>query len=449
MNVVPQRPNIVFIFTDQQFADAMSCAGNRDLRTPAMDGLARTGVRFENAYCTYPLCTPSRASMFTGLMPHQIEVYGNECPIPEQRLPLELGHVLSRGGYDCVYGGKWHVPELSIPDGHGFRNICDLNDWDLADRCIEYLHQPHDRPFFLVASFDNPHNICEWSRQTPLPWGSVPAATTAECPNLPANFAIPAYEPEAVGAERVPRPKSIFRAGGLSPDDWRQYRHAYYRMTEWVDVEIGRVIDAVRAAGHAENTVLIFSSDHGDGVAAHQWNQKSVLYEESVRVPLIISNADGSTIPRVDAEHLISTGLDLFPTICDYAQVEPPTDLPGRSLRTLAEGRSVDAWRDHVIAETFFGPEIGGLGTHGRMVRTEHYKYIMYSWGKHREQLFDMRTDPGEMVNLAIEHRYRGILEEHRSLLERWMVETGDRSQQHYALPDAPPIMPGHDYQRP
>ena len=414
-----------------------------------MDQLAQTGVRFENAYCSYPICTPSRASMFTGLMPHQIGVYENGLSLSDERRSLGLGNVLSRGGYDCVYGGKWHLPEMSMSAGHGFRNICDFSDWDLADRCITYLNQPHEKPFLLIASFDNPHNICEWSRQTALPWGPVPEVPTPQCPNLPANFAIPAYEPEAIGAERAPHPKSFFRASSLTVDDWRQYRHAYYRMVEWVDAEIGRIVDGVHAAGLAGNTVVIFSSDHGDGLAAHQWNQKLVLYEESVRVPLIISRANGSTNPLVDTEHLVSTGLDLFPTICDYAGVDPPSDLPGQSLRPLAEGRTTSAWRDHVISETFFGPYMGGLGTEGRMVRTHRYKYIMYSWGKYREQLFDMQTDPGEMVNLAIEDRYRDVLDKHRQLLVQWMTETDDTSQQHYAHPNAPPLMPGVDYQRP
>ncbi len=427
------RPNIVFIFTDQHYAGAMSCAGNDELKTPAMDRLAAEGMRFENAYCTYPLCTPSRASMATGMMPHQIDAYDNEQPIPENRRDAEIGHVMTRTGYECAWGGKWHVPEISMPDHHGFTKICDYSDWDLADACTRFLQSPHDRPFFLVASFDNPHSICEWSRQTALPWGEVADVPTDQCPNLPANFAPPAFESEALAAERFPRPRSIFRGGKLNEDDWRHYLHAYYRLTEKVDVEIGRILDVLDATGRADDTVVIFSSDHGDGLAAHRWNQKSALYEESVRVPLIVRGPGRVATERVDDDHLVCVGLDLFPTLCDYAGAIPPDDLPGSSFRPLLEGEYDPPWRDHLAVETYFGPHIGGLGTQGRMIRTKRYKYVLYSWGKYREQLIDLENDPGEMVNLAVESRYQSVLDEHRKLLIQWMEQTDDPFEGHYA----------------
>ena len=123
-----EKPNILYIFTDQQFAGAMSCAGNEDVHTPSLDRLAAEGVRFEKAYCAFPLCTPSRASMFAGRWPHELGIKGNGVPIGEAFQPEELGHLLSNAGYDCAYGGKWHVPEIAIPDGHGFRNINGFDD---------------------------------------------------------------------------------------------------------------------------------------------------------------------------------------------------------------------------------------------------------------------------------------------------------------------------------
>ena len=441
-----ERPNIIYIFTDQQYAGAMSCAGNVDLQTPAMDSIAEAGVRFERAYCTYPLCTPSRASMFTGMMPHQAVIRDNEEAIAEPFRLRELGHVLSNAGYECVYGGKWHVPEWSLSEGHGFREISRFSDWELADRSIEFIRRAHDKPFFMVVSYDNPHNICEWSRQQPLPWGPIEDVPTDQCPNLPPNYAIPAYEPEAIHAERVPRPRSVFRGGSLSDDDWRHYRHAYYRLVEKVDAQIGRILGALRDAGLCEDTLIIFSSDHGDGLGAHRWNQKSVLYEDSVRVPFILSWKGRTASEMTDAEHLVSNGLDLYPTICDYADVEPPENVLGRSLRPLAEGRPGTQWRDHLVVETFFGPNIGGLGTFGRMVRTVQYKYIMYSWGKYREQLFDLQADPGEMVNLAVEARFRDVLAEHRQLLADWMEKTDDLFSEHYAHPGVMPPVPGQEF---
>ena len=111
MNKEIAAPNIVYIFTDQQFADAMSCAGNEDLKTPAMDRIAETGVRFPNAYCAYPLCTPSRAAMFTGLLPHESGIDKNNLRLSSEQVADSLGSVLGRAGSHPIYHGKWHIPE--------------------------------------------------------------------------------------------------------------------------------------------------------------------------------------------------------------------------------------------------------------------------------------------------------------------------------------------------
>ena len=211
------RPNVLLITTDQQAALAVGAAGNPDLSTPAMDALGERGVRFERAYCTFPLCTPSRASLYTGRMPYEVGAdYNNKAIAPEFR-SRELGNLMAAAGYDCAYGGKWHVPEIEIGDGHGFTRICGFDDWALADRCIDFLRTPRSAPFFLVASFDNPHNICEHSRQQRLPWGPVPQVPVGECPNLPANFEVPAYEPYLIKQERALKPGSeLTRTNGAS-----------------------------------------------------------------------------------------------------------------------------------------------------------------------------------------------------------------------------------------
>jgi arylsulfatase A-like enzyme len=438
---MPDRPNILYIFTDQQEAGAMSCAGNRDLRTPAMDSIAERGVRFEKTYCSFPLCTPSRASMFTGMMPHQVGINGNGKPIADEQRGAELGPVLADHGYECVYGGKWHVPEIAIPEGHGFRSICGFSDWDLPQHCVRFLRQPREKPFFLVASFDNPHNICEWSRNQPLPWGPVPEAPVDACPKLPPNFAIAEHEPEAVRREQ--QASLIYRAGAFTPDDWRRYRHAHYRLVEKVDAGVAAILAALRASGQDANTLIVFSSDHGDGMGAHQWNQKSALYEECTRVPLIVA-APGPRHPgRTDSTHLVSNGLDLYPTICDYAGVPVPPGRDGLSLRRLLEADGATGWREHLVVETVFD---GGLGTSGLMVRTVTHKYCLYSWGKDREQLFDLDADPGEMTNLAGDPRHQAELQRHRDLLARWIEATDYRRGRHYAHPDGRPLVPGQEY---
>lgn len=426
------RSNVLYIFTDQQSADAMSCAGNPDVRTPATDRLAAEGVRFDRAYCTFPLCTPSRASMFTGRWAHQVGVRYNEQSMTDEARENGIGNLLSAGGYDCGYGGKWHIPYASpMEKGHGFEYINAFDDFTLADDTIEFMRRGRDRPFFCVASFDNPHGICEHGANLPLPWGPVGDPPPVEdCPLLPANHAPAPFAP-AVGIQR----------GDWSPERWRRYLWTYYRLVEQVDREIGRILDAVDELGLADSTLVVLSSDHGDMLAAHRMIQKLPLYDECCRIPMIV-RAPGGRAAAVD-ERLVSNGLDLYPTICDYAGVEPPFDAPGRSMRPLLEGAPADGWRDEVVVETQMGRSGGTLG---RMVRTDRYKYIAYSRGENREQLFDMQTDPGETVNLAVSSRWRDVLQDHRDRLRTWCAATGDDFGYHYTHPKVPFIVPGDEY---
>ena len=426
-----ERPNILYVFTDQQSAFAMSCMGNTDVQTPTMDRLAAEGVLFEHAYCTQPLCTPCRGSMFTGMMPHECGTGRNGLAIHEHLRSQELGVLLGANGYDCIYGGKWHVPEGAMPadNDHGFRTICGFDDNNLADSCIAYLdeHQqePDGQPFFLVASYDNPHNICEWGRSMRLPRGPIGEPPPLEqCPNLPKNFGIPAFEPEILRVEQE-RNWQINPYRQHTPEDWRRLRWAYYRLVEKVDRQIGEIIDALDARGLLDNTLVILSSDHGDGHGSHQWNQKSVLYEEVTRIPMIV-RPPGGRDGLVDRTHLVSNGLDIFPTVCDYADVALPEGLRGHSLRPLAEDRDPGAWREAAFVETYFDGG-RGYGTMGRVVRTARHKYIVYDRGRYREQLFDLQEDPGEMLNLAVEARHRATLEAHRELLRQQMAATDDQ----------------------
>jgi arylsulfatase A-like enzyme len=416
----------------------MSCAGSEDLRTPAMDRLAREGVRFEQAYCVQPLCTPSRASMWTGLSPRQAGAPRNEMPISESLRPREMGRLFAGAGYDCAYGGKWHVPGLTIQEReqHGFRKISpqvsqrpnlDGGDDHLTEACKAFLRgrRGQERPFLLAASFDNPHNICEYASGAKLPQGPIPAAPSpAACPALPPNFAVPPYEPEALRFEQSADP-GIYPTAGYTPDDWRRYRWAYCRLVEKVDGLIGQVLDALDDTGLWETTLVVFSSDHGDGGGAHQWSQKCALYEESVRVPLLLRPPGPPGPGRADREHLVSGGLDLLPTFCDYGGVAAPPGLEGLSLRPLIGGGPAPAWRDHLVVETVFDGD-RGRATSGRMVRSRRYKYAVYNWGKLREQLFDLERDPGEMVNLAVSASHAHVLKDHRRRLADWCRRTGD-----------------------
>ena len=419
MSMAQNRPNIIYIMTDQHSAGAMSCAGNVDVKTPNIDRLAERGVRFENAYCAMPLSGPSRSAMFTGYMPSEVGMTENEKPLPDSLKVTTLGSLVHENGYDCAYAGKWHVNTAALPDvfSFGFRRLHGHNDIGLSEACVEYLRLKHTDPFFLVASFINPHNICEFARGQNTPHADVPDVDLEECPNLPPNYAVAPYDATVLAFEKRQQ-YNLYPTQDYTPDDWRRYRHAYYRLIEAVDAEIGKIIDEVDRQNLWSNTVIIFTSDHGDGCGAHQWNQKTALYEEVANVPLIVCLPKGKNAGEV-LPQLVNSGEDLMPSICDWTGTELPKGRKGMSFRTVVEkGDADDVHRDYVVTETNFNQTAGSLGW---MVRTPKYKYILYDKGKYREQLHDMTSDRGEMVNLAVQEEYSDILRRHRAYLREWM----------------------------
>lgn len=427
MAAAQDRPNIIYIMTDQHCAQAMSCAGNTDLHTPNMDLLAERGIRFTNAYCAFPLSGPSRAAMFTGYMPSQSGMIENEMPLVDSLRHNTLGTLVKEAGYDCAYAGKWHVNTVTIPDGEfGFRRIKDNGDIGLAEACVDYLQNRNRKePFFLVASFINPHNICEYARGQKTPHAKVPEVSLDECPNLPENFAVSPYDASVLRFEQNQSYK-LYPTTSYSPDDWRQYRNAYYRLTEAVDAEIGKIIAEIDRQKLWKNTVIIFTADHGDGNGAHNWNQKTALYEEVACVPMIVCLPGGKNAGTV-SDALINNGTDLMPSVCDWTGAELPHGRPGVSYRNVAES-GADG-QEFIVTETNFNQTSGTLGW---MVRTPKYKYVLYDKGQYREQLFDMENDRKEMRNLAVESRYNDILLQHRAILERWLKTTpGPDRQRH------------------
>ena len=415
------RPNIIYIMTDQQTATAMSCAGNEDLHTPNMDKLAQKGIRFENAYCAHPLSGPSRATMFTGHTSSETGMDKNGIPMPDSLHAFCLGNLMEQAGYTTAYAGKWHVHTNSLPGKHafGFENLHGHNDTGLAESCAKFLQRKHEKPFFLVASFDNPHNICEYARKQPLPFATIEEPPLEKCPNLPGNFAVAPYDADVLTREKSLSYR-IYPTENYTPDDWRRYLNAYYRLVEHVDAEIGKIIAEVDKQDLWKNTVIIFTSYHGDGAAAHQWNQKTVLYEEVTNIPFIVCLPHGKNAGKV-LPQLVNNGVDLMPSLCDWAGAQLPDGCRGNSFRKLVEsGNPQEKHQPYIVTETYFF-QTGGI--RGWMVRTAHYKYVLYESGKNREMLYDMQTDRGEMRNLAIEGRHKPVLEEHREMLRQWMSQ--------------------------
>jgi arylsulfatase A-like enzyme len=426
------RPNILLLFTDQQTISAMGCAGNPNVYTPHMDALARSGTRFVSSYCAAPICGPSRGSMITGQPPHRTGVIYNGDALPGG-FPT-LGSVLRTGGYYTAWTGKWHLPESFLRearDSHGFHHrplnkdlpfvaLGDQTDFLTAMDAEFFLRweigkQP--KPWFLGVSLHNPHDIC----YDILDGGPV-CANRETLPPLPANFAADPDEPHALKLRRenARYGHELARTKDWSEDRWREYLRTYAHLASQVDRAVGRVLRALVEGGWKENTLVIFTSDHGEGIAAHRWATKLSLYEESTCVPLILSLPGRFRPAVIDAP---VSALDLLPTACDFSGATPPANLPGASLRPLLEGGCLAPDRP-VVCELAADPDRPEI--QGRMVRTSRFKYCAYTPGKPSEQLFDLAADPGETRDLARDPAGADTLRHHRSLLARWCTTTAD-----------------------
>lgn len=433
-----KKPNVLIIMTDQLSAESTSFnLGSKYLKTPNIDFLAENGVSFTNAYCANPLCIPSRSSMFTGRYPHELGIQYNINKLID---PVEfptLGTIFKNSGYETGYVGKWHLPyDRSKPESHGFTYLPDKkgNGTDSLSPGLarEFFEMKRKNPFFLVVSFMNPHNICQWPRGQELPDGPIGDPPPADqCPPLRANSLPSKNETDIMQLMRASFQASpAFPVGNFTDDKWRQYIWAYYRMIEKVDGEIGNVLQSLRKSGLDKNTIIVFFSDHGDCQGAHHWNQKTVFYEEASRVPFIFSYP-GIT-PR-KSEFLAQTGIDLMPTLCDLAGILPPKQTRGESLKNLITNNSTTPERKYLVVSDLLdqGEAVDGKKPkpEGRMLRNKQFKYWIYNEGNQKETLYNLQNDPGEMVNLAGDPKFSNELKNCRSQLLEWAKKNNDPFQ--------------------
>lgn len=412
--------NIVLIMADQFAAHALARLRDTDahFRTPNLDRLAAVSTVFTEAYTSFPLCAPARSSMMTGMHPHQLGIMSNEKDLPDRshdpgQGTASLGHWFTAAGYDCAYAGKWHARQASATAADGFAPIHPFGDEGLVEACTDWLsRRDSGQPFLLVASFDDPHTICEYARSQPMPYGNVTPVDLLDAPPLPANFPAAPFEPEAMRFEQAAAAR-MYGTGTSGAEDWRHYRAAYAELVTRVDRRIGQLLDCIELA----STAVVFISDHGDGDASHGWNQKTALHQECIKVPFMV-HVPGQSAGVVDIP--VPAVLGILPTLCEVAGIDAPDG--------LAAGSLLAPQADRVVVQTAFpgAADLPGAGTSGRAVILEQWKYAVYDWGKHREQLHDLSTDPGEQRNLAVERQYFHVLEQMREHLLQWSRATGD-----------------------
>lgn len=458
------RPNVLLIFTDQQHVNMMSAAGNPYLNTPNMDKLAKRGVMFRQSYCTSPVCGPARSSIITGLMPHQTGVEWNGDSIKAGI--RNVGEIFRTAGYETTWAGKWHLPE-SYPqrakakqktikgfDLLPFRDP-EIENWMLGSETdpplsravVKYLNA-YDQvaPFFLAVSYHNPHDICFYPRKEgwvnegdslleirhygfeyklPEVVGTHPDHY-ADLPPLPDNHGVEHNEPEFISDKRKYHQEYGVETNlayqEFGDAEWQGYLNAYYRLTEQVDAEIGKVLAALEANNLDENTLIIFTADHGDGAAAHKWSAKLSLYNESATVPMLVSFPGHIPENQVDSHNLVSQ-IDIVPTLCDYAGLNTESKITGKSMRPIIDNPKA-TWRDYIVVELAdFKPD---RQRKGRMLRTATHKYTIFSSGDRNEQLFEVGTDPGEIHNLATLPEMQKVRSQHMMMLQNWMRQWQD-----------------------
>jgi arylsulfatase A-like enzyme len=438
------------MMTDDQRADAMSVAGHPVLKTPNMDRIAGEGIRFTEAFVTNSLCSPSRTSFLTGLYSHKHGVTTNSVnemlPDDPARCHTHTNYVqrLREAGYQTALIGKWHLS----PDPPGFDHWVMLPGWGgytdpemiangawirmrghtddiIGDQALLFFERERDakKPFCMIYSFKAPHG--NW----------VPAERYK---HVFENVEIPL--PRTLEDRLEGRPEALRRAQmaladmgdfGVprnlpAPERARlNYTHLvknYYRVLLSVDDNVGRVLDYLDKNGLAESTVVVFTSDNGFFLGEHGFFDKRLMYEPSIRVPLLVRGPSRFR-PRVDSRHMV-LNVDLAPTIFELAGLPVPGCVQGRSLVPLLQGDRV-AWRDSFYYEYFEHPGPHCVRkNHG--IRTDRWKLIEF-WEQPQEvELYDLARDPDEIRNLAADPKFAGTVRDLRERMQRLRRELGD-----------------------
>ena len=418
------KPNVIFLFTDDQRADTIGALGNEHIQTPRLDALARRGFVFRNAYClggnSPAVCLPSRNMLLSGRTYFRWQE--PQAPADERTFPA----VMKAAGYETYHHGKRGNSALAIQaqfDTNKYVN--DNEDRTSGEPCrtivsdaIDFLksRKASDKPVFMYLAFSNPHD-----------------------PRVAAQKYLDLYERDKIPLPKNFKPLHPFNNGEQlvrdeklagfprTEEEIRRHLHEYYAVISAMDYHIGRLLDAVKELGQEENTIYVFASDQGLAVGSHGLMGKQNLYDDGMRVPLFFA---GPGIGRGETSALCYLH-DVFPTVCDLVGAKVPEGLDGRSQWPVIDGKSQGV-RDSL----FFAYRDVQRG-----VRDGRYKLIRYPQVS-VTQLFDLHSDPHELTNLANDPRQRERIESLMAEMQRWQRDLGDKAPLTIDNPQDPTFTP-------
>jgi len=436
------RPNVLFIAVDDLRDWVGHLGGHPNAKTPNIDRLAERGVSFTRAYCSAPLCNPSRISLLTGIAPSKSGIYGNGETL-RKKLPdaVTLMQHFRSAGYQVQGAGKifhgtgsydkksWDhyfrpskgnrrlVPKRApglpnsawTPWGPITQNDEEMFDGKVANWAVSELEKSHEKPFFLACGFTKPHLPWYVPQRYfdlhPLNTIQLPITQERDLEDLPAfgkKLAREVYDPSGE--------KNFAMPGGdhqnvLTNNQWYTAVQAYLATISFADAQIGRVLDALEKSEHAENTIIVLWGDHGWHLGEKQHWRKHALWDVSTRTPLIISAAKGLAHGQL-CDRPVSL-IDIYPTLVDLCELPQRERLDGQSLRPLLENPNRQ-W-DRAVVMTY--------GYNNHAIKTERWRYIQYRDGS--EELYDHNEDPNEWTNLAKLPQYNEVLRKLQQMLPK------------------------------
>jgi arylsulfatase A-like enzyme len=461
-----ERPNVVVILTDDQRADALGCAGHPYLKTPHIDRLAAEGTLFTHAFCTTSLCSPSRASILSGLYAHSHGVVNNftEYPVDLPSFPRNL----QAAGYATAYLGKWHMGEDNDGKRPGFdyfvthkgqgkyydtefnvdgerKVVKGYYTHVVTDMALEWLHdrkRASDKPFLLMMGHKAPHSFYVPEPKYAREFDDVKVdypASALQLGDKPAWFQKRLdswhgiYGPLFDFRKKFPdrRPEAVA--------DFAAMTRAYWATIRSVDDSVGRLYETLREMGQLDNTLFIFLGDNGLLNGEHGMVDKRTMHEASIRVPLVVRYPKLATASPQRKVSRMVLHVDVAPSILDICGVAPLPKSHGRSWKPLLTGSDA-AWRSAWYYEYNYEKQFP-YTPNVRGVRTERWKYIRYPHGdggpdRHEAELYDLANDPDETKNLIRDARHVETVKELQERLLECIRETD-------GLPDKMPLDEG------